>query len=50
MYTMVPYDHIKCEDVSTALYKVLIDEKIKCHWFCSSCEIGAKKLYLQITS
>ena len=36
--------HIKCENVSTTLYEVLKDQKNKCHWLCSSCEVGAKKL------
>ena len=42
--------HIKCENVSIALYEVLNDQKNKCHWFFSGCEVGAKKLYLQITA
>ena len=49
-YVCTQWFHIKCENVSIALYEVLKDQKNKCHWFCSSCEVGAKKLYLQITA
>ena len=44
---MVPH---QCENVSIALYKVLNEEQNKCHWVCSSYEVGSKKLYLQITA